>query len=238
MFGADATQANLGVAELLVKALQKRGLSEAAAVSRIWMVDSKGLITAGRPNLTPQKAAFAQDPSRLKGRLPAYSSSGSSSNGSGRRRPSKSEVIQQLTVIVEAVRPTALIGAAAVGGAFGRPVLEALTKVNRVRAVRAASWHGLQVREAVSETAVRFIHGNFQLQFPVIAVCLCSSAAPTKPWHRPRQGSHKQAVQSSSSCQGVQCWGVLAGHKVDRRTLQQAPGLCSVKPNRPSRSVL
>jgi malic enzyme len=56
----------LGVAELLVRALQKRGLSEAAAVSRIWMVDSKGLITADRPNLTPQKAAFAQDPSRLK----------------------------------------------------------------------------------------------------------------------------------------------------------------------------
>lgn len=130
------------MAQLLVGALRKRGLSEAAAKARIWMVDSKGLITTDRPGLTPQKAAFAQDTSRLNARLSSFSSSngrssigsnGSSKSGSGsgsRKRPSKEEVIQQLSSIVEAVQPTALIGAAAVGGAFGRPVLEALMKVS------------------------------------------------------------------------------------------------------------
>lgn len=116
-----------------MRALQQRGLSEAAAKASIWMVDSKGLILTDRPSLTPEKAAFAQDPSRVRVRLSAYSSSsgssGSSNNSSSRRRPSKAEVIQQLTGIVEAVQPTALIGAAAVGGAFGQPVLGALLKV-------------------------------------------------------------------------------------------------------------
>jgi malate dehydrogenase (oxaloacetate-decarboxylating)(NADP+) len=120
-------QANLGVAKLLVGALQQRGLSEAAAKQRIWMVDSKGLITTDRPDLSPQKAEFAQDLSRLSNRG-AYSS-GSGSTSSSRRRPSKPETVQQLASIVQAVQPTALIGAAAVAGAFGQPVLGALVQV-------------------------------------------------------------------------------------------------------------
>lgn len=130
----DLLQANLGVAQLLVRALQQRCLSAAAARSRIWMVDSKGLITSDRPNLTPQKAEFAQDAARLtKAWRVSGSSSGGGNNGSSssssRRRPSTVEVVQQLTSIVEAVQPTALIGAAAVPDAFCQPVLQALLKV-------------------------------------------------------------------------------------------------------------
>lgn len=134
-------QANLGVAQLLVKALQRRGLSQAAAKSRIWMVDSKGLITTDRPSLSPQKAPFARDPSQLRCKIAAYNSSSGNGRGSvaavtsssaGRGvRLSSSEVAQQLADIVEAVQPTALIGAAAVPGAFGRPVLENLVKVGK-----------------------------------------------------------------------------------------------------------
>jgi malic enzyme len=133
-------QANLGVAKLLVRALQQRGLSEAAAKQRIWMVDSKGLITTDRPDLSPQKAEFAQDPACIRNRG-AYSNSSSSGTGSSRRRPSKSQTVQQLAGIVQAVQPTALIGAAAVAGAFGQPVLEALVQVVGKKGGKEAMLH-------------------------------------------------------------------------------------------------
>lgn len=37
-------QAALGIANLIVMAMEKEGVSKDAAVKRIWMVDSKGLI--------------------------------------------------------------------------------------------------------------------------------------------------------------------------------------------------
>lgn len=37
-------QAALGIANLIVMAMEKEGVSKEAAVKRIWMVDSKGLI--------------------------------------------------------------------------------------------------------------------------------------------------------------------------------------------------
>lgn len=128
------------MAQLLVRALQQRGLSEAAARERIWMVDSKGLITTDRSDLSPQKAQFARDPSRLGASWRSGGSSGG--DGSGRRRPSKAETMQQLAGIVQAVQPTALIGAAAVAGAFGQAVLEALVQVRPSRQ-SVCGWVGL-----------------------------------------------------------------------------------------------
>lgn len=37
-------QAALGIANLIVMAMEKEGVSKDAAIKRIWMVDSKGLI--------------------------------------------------------------------------------------------------------------------------------------------------------------------------------------------------
>lgn len=38
------TQAAMGIAHLLVMALEKEGVPKAEAIRKIWMVDSKGLI--------------------------------------------------------------------------------------------------------------------------------------------------------------------------------------------------
>ena len=37
-------QASIGIAKLLIKALETEGASEQEAYSKIWMVDSRGLI--------------------------------------------------------------------------------------------------------------------------------------------------------------------------------------------------
>jgi malate dehydrogenase (oxaloacetate-decarboxylating)(NADP+) len=42
-------QASIGIADLLVMAMKEEGVSEEKAVSLIWMVDSKGLITKVMP---------------------------------------------------------------------------------------------------------------------------------------------------------------------------------------------
>lgn len=129
-------QANLGTAQLLVKALQQQGITAQAAKSRIWMVDSKGLILKTRTNLTLQKLGFAQDPNSLPGGRAAAaalestaSSSNSSSSSLGSSDYDDSDLVQQLAAVVAAVQPTALIGAAAVAGAFGQPVIAQLCKV-------------------------------------------------------------------------------------------------------------
>jgi len=81
------------------------------------MIDSKGLILTSREGLTAEKAEFAQDASGLVGNaIPVDSNN-----------PRGAE--DQLAAIVAAVRPTALIGAAAVAGAFGQPVIEGLVQV-------------------------------------------------------------------------------------------------------------
>ncbi|GLC34920.1 hypothetical protein PLESTM_000254200 [Pleodorina starrii] len=105
-FGAG--QANLGVAQLLCAELAARGVDPAAASERVWLVDRRGLVTSDRSDLSAAKAKFAK-------RRPAGLPAGGGSGG-------------DLAGIVAAVRPTALIGAATVGGAFGPRVLAALTQ--------------------------------------------------------------------------------------------------------------
>ncbi len=58
LFGAGSAAS--GIAEQIVMTLVSEGLSEAAARSRIWLVDSRGLVHANRAGLDAFKQAYAQ----------------------------------------------------------------------------------------------------------------------------------------------------------------------------------
>jgi malic enzyme len=85
-----AGEAAIGIANLISMAVEKtEGIPKAQAAKRIWMKDSKGLIVQGRPEggISEHKAPFAQDHTPMK----------------------------DLGEIVKEVKPTVLIGAAAIG---------------------------------------------------------------------------------------------------------------------------
>lgn len=97
-FGAG--EAGTGVGELMVTALMTEGLSEAEARKACWFVDSKGLVVQSRTDLNDQKLPFAQDHAPLKDPL----------------------------AIIEALQPTALIGASGQPGTFTQAIIEATTR--------------------------------------------------------------------------------------------------------------
>ncbi|TRY59302.1 hypothetical protein DNTS_033542 [Danionella cerebrum] len=97
-----AGEAAMGIAQLLIMAMAKEGVSHAEAVKRVWMVDSKGLIVKGRSHLNHEKEEFAQDHPHLK----------------------------TLEEVVETIKPTAIIGVAAIGGAFTEKIIKDMASYN------------------------------------------------------------------------------------------------------------
>ncbi|CAO2634113.1 NADP-dependent malic enzyme [Lemmus lemmus] len=97
-----AGEAALGIAHLIVMAMEKEGLSKEKAIKKIWLVDSKGLIVKGRASLTEEKEVFAHEHEEMK----------------------------SLEAIVQKIKPTALIGVAAIGGAFTEQILKDMAAFN------------------------------------------------------------------------------------------------------------
>ncbi|HVG82973.1 MAG TPA: NAD-dependent malic enzyme [Vicinamibacterales bacterium] len=97
-----AGEAAIGIASLTVSALVAAGLPEAEARRRCWMVNSRGLVVRSRTDLADHKWPFAHD----------------------------HEPLPDLLSSIRAIRPTALIGAAAVAGAFTREVIDEMTRLN------------------------------------------------------------------------------------------------------------
>jgi malate dehydrogenase (oxaloacetate-decarboxylating)(NADP+) len=97
-----AGEAGQGAAALTVAALAAEGLSVEEARQRCWFVDSQGLVVKSRSDLTGRKLLYAHD----------------------------HEFIRDLPEVVEALKPTALIGVSARHGLFTRPVLEAMGRQN------------------------------------------------------------------------------------------------------------
>lgn len=106
-------QASLGIASLCVIAMQKEGVSEEEAKSKIWMVDSKGLIVQNRPKggLTEHKLHYARN----------------------------DEPIDTLIEVIKTVKPSVLIGAAAVKGAFTKEILQEMGRNNDIPVIFALS---------------------------------------------------------------------------------------------------
>src|SRR5689334_11905644 len=63
MLGAGS--AGIGVIDMVAREMMTEGLSEQAALERIWVVDVVGLLTDNRPDLTPEQRKLVQPANRL-----------------------------------------------------------------------------------------------------------------------------------------------------------------------------
>jgi malate dehydrogenase (oxaloacetate-decarboxylating)(NADP+) len=99
-FGAG--EAATGIADLLVEAMVADGLDEKTARGRCWMVDSKGLVVAGRKELAEHKKPYAHE-----------------------HAP-----VSDFAEAVRALSPTAIIGVGATPQTFTREVVEEMSRAN------------------------------------------------------------------------------------------------------------
>jgi malate dehydrogenase (oxaloacetate-decarboxylating) len=100
--------AGTGIADALAAAMVADGLPEPEALGRIWLVGRHGLIHAGRPDLKASQRRFAKPRERLAG------------------WPNDGELT--LGVVVEHVRPTALIGTTGQPGMFTEDVVRTMAR--------------------------------------------------------------------------------------------------------------
>lgn len=106
-----AGEAATGIADLTASAMVAEGASEADARGRIWLVDSKGLVVKGRANLNAEKQRYAHPHAEVGDFLSA----------------------------IKALKPTAIIGVAAVGGSFTPDVLKTMATLNKQPIIFALS---------------------------------------------------------------------------------------------------
>jgi malate dehydrogenase (oxaloacetate-decarboxylating) len=113
IFGAGT--AGCGIAERLLRLLHRQGLDEAEALGRLWLLDRRGLVYAGREGIRELASPWAADAARMQ----ALAAAG--------LRPDRQGQVG-LRDLIEAIRPAVLIGTSTVAGAFDRPVIEALCR--------------------------------------------------------------------------------------------------------------
>ncbi|KAM9636688.1 NADP-dependent malic enzyme isoform 1-T1 [Morphnus guianensis] len=126
-----AGEAALGIANLIVMAMEKEGVSKDTAIKRIWMVDSKGLIVKGRASLTSEKQRFAHEHGEMK----------------------------NLEDIVKDIKPSVLIGVAAVGGAFTQQILQDMAALNKRPIIFALS-NPTSKAECTAEQCYKYTEGR------------------------------------------------------------------------------
>lgn len=126
-----AGEAATGIADLVVSAMMAEGASEAEALRRTWLVDSRGLVVKNRAGLTDHKLRYAHDHAPIGDFLTA----------------------------IQTLKPTAIIGVAAVGGAFTPEVLQAVAGINERPIVFALS-NPTSKAECSAEEAYRHTGGR------------------------------------------------------------------------------
>jgi malate dehydrogenase (oxaloacetate-decarboxylating)(NADP+) len=152
-----AGEAATGIADLVVSAMVAEGASEAEALRRNWLVDSRGLVVKNRAGLTEHKLRYAHD-----------------------HAP-----VADFPTAIETLKPTAIIGVAAVGGAFTPEVLQTMARINERPIIFALS-NPTSKAECSAEEAYRHTAGR--------ALFACGSPYdPVKLGDRifvPRQGNN------------------------------------------------
>ena len=126
-----AGEAATGIADLVVTAMIAEGLSEAEARKRIWLVDSRGLVVKDREGLNKHKLPYAHEHAPIGDFLSA----------------------------IKTLKPTAIIGVAAVGGTFTLEVLRTMAEINEQPIVFALS-NPTSKAECSAEEAYRHTDGR------------------------------------------------------------------------------
>ena len=126
-----AGEAATGIADLAVSAMAAQGLDEKTARGRCWLVDSRGLVVKSRSDLAEHKRPYAHDHAPIGDFLAA----------------------------IRTLKPTAIVGVAAVGGTFTKEVLEEMARINTQPIVFALS-NPTSKAECTAEEAYRHTGGR------------------------------------------------------------------------------
>jgi malate dehydrogenase (oxaloacetate-decarboxylating)(NADP+) len=128
-----AGEASIGIAKLLCMAMVEEGTPIEEARSKIWMVDSKGLLTKGRASggITEHKEEFCKDYKDMK----------------------------SLEEIVQEIKPSVAIGAAAIAGAFTPEFIKYMGEFNDRPIIFALS-NPTSLAECTAEQAYTLTDGR------------------------------------------------------------------------------
>jgi malate dehydrogenase (oxaloacetate-decarboxylating)(NADP+) len=126
-----AGEAGVGIGDLMVSAMVDEGATVEEARRRCWFVDSHGLVVKGRAGLAEHKLRFAHD------------------------APPAPDLLSAL----ETLKPTALIGVSTIARAFGKPVIEAMSRLN-ARPIIFALSNPTSKAECTAEEAYGWSNGK------------------------------------------------------------------------------
>ncbi|CAO1622504.1 unnamed protein product [Sympodiomycopsis kandeliae] len=132
-FGAGS--AGVGVGKQLLAFFRKQGMSEDEARRRIWLVDSKGLVTNDRGDKLPEhKIYFSRDDNQGK-------------------------QYKDLLQVIDYVKPTALIGLSTVPNTFTPEVLNRMAELNERPVIFPLS-NPAKLAECTHEDAIKHTKGK------------------------------------------------------------------------------
>jgi malate dehydrogenase (oxaloacetate-decarboxylating)(NADP+) len=126
-----AGEAAIGISDLLSSAMAMEGLRDQEARRRCWLFDSRGLVVKSRTDLAAHKLPYAHE-----------------------HAP-----IGDFVTAVKMIRPTAIIGVAAVGGMFTEEVVRAMAEINRQPIIFALS-NPTSQSECTADEAYRWTEGR------------------------------------------------------------------------------
>ncbi|MBC8417518.1 MAG: NAD-dependent malic enzyme [Desulfobacterales bacterium] len=138
---AGAGAAAYGNSGLIVSALQDEGLSLKEARKRIWMVDSKGLVTKARPGLEEFKSCYARDLDEIASYVCKDRSN-----------------ISLEEALVNA-KPNILIGTTATPGRFSEKIVKLMAELNERPVILPLS-NPTSKSECIPEDAIRWSEGR------------------------------------------------------------------------------
>ena len=126
-----AGEAGIGTADVFVAALKEEGIAEDEARRHCWFVDSRGLLCAGRDNISAHKAPYAH----------------------------KHDYIDNLLDAIKTLKPTALLGLSGQPQTFTKAVIEAMAEINERPIIFALS-NPTSKAECTAEQAYTWTNGR------------------------------------------------------------------------------